>query len=275
MLLGAQLRRLREARGISREQAGHAIRGSGSKLSRLELGRVSFKARDVADLLTLYGVTDESERAELLAMVRDANRPGWWHRYGDILSGGFEAYVGLEEAATRVRTYEVQVVPGLMQTEDYARALIHSARPETSAEEADRRVELLVARQQLLTRANPPRIWAVVDEAALRRPVGGPAVMRAQLQHLIELTALPQVTLQVMPFRSGGHAAVRGPFTILRFEGAELPDVVYVEQLTSALYLDKRDDLDRYSATMESLCRQAEAGADAVRTLRRIVGAIG
>jgi transcriptional regulator with XRE-family HTH domain len=255
ILLGAQLRRLREAKGITRDDAGYLIRSSDSKISRMELGRVGFKERDVADLLTLYGITDDHERQALLGLARQANTPGWWHRYGDLLPGWFQAYVGLEEAATLIRTFEVQFVPGLLQTEDYARAVITQGNPGAPAEEVERRVGLRRRRQQLLTRPAPdaPRLWAVVDEAALRRPIGGRQVLRGQLERLVEATELANVTVQVLPFRVGGHAAEGGAFTVLRFAEPDLPDVVYVEQLTSALYLDKLDDVDAYVAVMNRL----------------------
>jgi transcriptional regulator with XRE-family HTH domain len=271
-LLGAQLRRLREGKGISRESAGYTIRASGSKISRLELGRVGFKERDVSDLLPLYGVADEHDRAALLSLAREANTPGWWHRYGDILPGWFETYVGLEEAAELIRTFEIQFIPGLLQTADYARAVMavgHSAAPD---EEIERRVNLRMTRQKLLTRADKaPRLWAVVDEAALRRPIGGAEVMRAQIERLIEATHQPNVTLQVLPFAVGGHAAEGGAFTILRFPEPDLPDAVYVEQLTSALYLDKREDVDRYMEAMERLCIESEPPGRSVEILSGIL----
>jgi transcriptional regulator with XRE-family HTH domain len=272
ILLGSQLRQLREAKGIGREEAGYAIRASDSKISRLELGRVGFKERDVSDLLTLYGVTDERDREELLSLAAQANAPGWWHRYSDVLPSWFEVYVGLEEAAARIRAYEVQFVPGLLQTEDYARAVTVLGHPDASAEEIQRRVTLRMTRQRLITAEDPPRLWAVVDEAALRRPVGGGEVMREQLRHLVELTGLPNVTLQVVPFEHGGHAAAGGPFSILRFSEPDLPDVVYLEQLTSALYLEKHDDIDRYLAVMERLCLEAEPVSATPDILKRILG---
>jgi len=258
ILLGSQLRMLREARGITREEAGYAIRASGSKISRMELGRVSFKERDVTDLLTLYGV-DEDEAATLVELAIQANSPGWWHKYGDVLPDWFQVYVGLEEAASLIRLYEVQFVPGLLQTADYARAVVRLGQPGAAPEEIERRVSLRLGRQELLTKPGGPRLWAIVDEAALRRPIGGKEVMRAQLVQLIEATEEPQVTLQVMPFRTGGHAAEAGAFTIMRFPEPDLPDVVYLEQLTSALYLDKRDDVEKYTEVMERLSVESES----------------
>jgi hypothetical protein len=271
MLLGAQLRRLREANGVTREAAGWEIRASESKISRMELGRVGFKERDVADLLTLYGVHEDGERAVLLGLARDANEPGWWHRYGDILPQWFQSYLGLEAAASLIRTYEVQFVPGLLQSRDYARAVVLLGHRSASPDEVERRVNLRMARQQLLTRPDAPQLWAVVDEAALRRPIGGPKVMWDQLNTLIEATRLPNVRLQVMPFASGGHAAAGGAFSILRFPDRDLPDVVYIEQLTSALYLDKRDDVDHYAAAMEQVCVEAEPPARTPEILARIL----
>jgi len=273
ILLGAQLRRLREAKGITRDDAGYLIRSSDSKISRMELGRVSFKERDVADLLTLYGITDDHERQALLGLARQANTPGWWHRYGDLLPGWFQAYIGLEEAATLIRTFEVQFVPGLLQTEAYARAVITQGNPDAPAEEVERRVDLRRRRQQLLTRPAPdaPRLWAVVDEAALRRPIGGRPVLRGQLERLVEATELANVTVQVLLFGVGGHAAEGGAFTVLRFAEPDLPDVVYVEQLTSALYLDKPEDVDAYVAVMNRLDVESAPPRQTVEILNGIL----
>ena len=258
ILLGSQLRMLREVKGITREEAGYAIRASGSKISRMELGRVSFKERDVTDLLKLYGV-DEDETATLVQLAIQANSPGWWHKYSDVLPDWCGVYVGLEEAASLIRLYEVQFVPGLLQTADYARAVVRLGQPGAAPEEIERRISLRMGRQELLTKPGGPRLWAIVDEAALRRPIGGKEVMRAQLEQLILATEEPQVTLQVMPFRSGGHAAEAGAFTIMRFPEPDLPDVVYLEQLTSALYLDKRDDVEKYTEVMERLSVESES----------------
>ena len=271
MLLGSQLRRLREDKGITREEAGHLIRGSESKISRMELGRVSFKERDVADLLTFYGVVDEEARAAIMELVKKANQPGWWHRFNDLLPSWFQAYVGLEEAAARIRTYEVQFIPGLLQTREYARAVITAGSASITAEEVARRIDLRMERQRVLDREGGPIFWAVIDEAALRRPIGGVDVMRAQLQHLIELMERPNITIQVMPFSFGGHSAEGGAFSILRFHDRELPDIVYVEQLASALYLDKREEVDRYSEVMERLCAVSTTPEETVSILQKII----
>jgi transcriptional regulator with XRE-family HTH domain len=274
MVLGTQLRRLREASGISAHDAGYAIRATHSKISRMELGRVSFRERDVADLLTMYGVTDEEERAAFLSLTREASIPGWWHDSADILPGWFESFIGLEEAAAVIRSYQVQFVPGLLQTPQYARAVIKLGHEGVTEEELQRRVTLRVNRQKLLSRPESPHFWAVVDEAALRRPLGGSDVMRGQIDHLIEVAQQPNVTVQVVPFLAGGHAAAGGPFCILRFAEPDLPDVVYLEQLTSALYLDRREDVDGYQMVMERLCVAAEPAANTADVLREIRQAI-
>ncbi len=257
ILLGTQLRRLREAKGITREDAGYHIRASESKISRMELGRVGFKERDVVDLLALYGVADAAERDALVTVAREANAPGWWHQYADVLPDWYQTYVGLEEAASVLRVYEVQFVPGLLQTAAYARAVITRGQPGAPEEEIERRVSMRITRQELLTKQGGPRLWAVVDEAALRRPVASLEAFRSQLEHLIEVTKDARITLQVAPFRTGPIAEA-GAFTIMRFPDEDLPDVVYLEQLTSALYLDKREDVERYSEVMERLSVESE-----------------
>jgi transcriptional regulator with XRE-family HTH domain len=266
--LGAQLRRQREAAGVTREEAGDAIRASPAKISRLELGRVGFKERDVADLIALYGISDHTERSEFLTLARQANAPGWWHRYSDLLETWFETYLGLEQAASLIRTYELQFLPGLLQTRDYARAVTQLARTDTL--EVERRVELRMRRQQVFLSGNGPRLWAVIDEAALRRGLGSPKLMRDQITRLLEMNELPSISIQIAPLRYGGHAAAGGPFSILRFAEPDLPDIVYLEQLTSALYLDKRPDVEHYAAVMDRLCAQVEQPGRTEPILRAI-----
>src|ERR1700733_4199827 len=217
MLLGAQLRRLRETAGISAEKAGYEIRASRSKISRMETGRVGLKPRDVEDLLTLYGVTSEPQREKVVALARRSRSPEWWTKYHDILPDWFETYLGLESAATSIRSFEMQFVPGLFQTEDYARAVTNLGHQTAPADAIERRVGLRLKRQELLGRAQPPRIWAVMDEAVLRRPVGGLPVMRAQLCHLVEAARMPRVTLQVVPFARRRHPGDSGWISLLRF----------------------------------------------------------
>jgi len=270
MILGTQLRRLREAADVTPDQAGYEIRASRSKISRMEHGRVGFKDRDVADLLTLYGITDEQMRVRMLASVRHANAPGWWSKYGDLLPDWFEEYLGLEGAASVIRTFELQFVHGLFQTEAYARAVTLLGHKTAPADEIDRRVSLRLKRQDIVTSPEPPQVWSVMDEAVVRRSVGGRAVMRAQMERLAEVANLPQVTIQVVPFGGGGHAAAGGSFTILRFAEPELPDVVYIEQLTSALYLDSCEDVDHYREVMNELSTQALTPDRTARVLAEI-----
>ncbi|HTA03874.1 MAG TPA: helix-turn-helix transcriptional regulator [Streptosporangiaceae bacterium] len=266
IVLGARLRRLREAKRISPEEAGYVIRASHSKISRLETGRVSFKDRDIVDLLTLYGVTDESQREEIRGLAARANNPGWWHDYSDMLATWFEDYLGLEEAAVEICTYEAQFVPGLLQTEDYASAVI--LLEYSNPKEISRRVSLRMARQAILSGPDPTSLWAVLDEAALRRPIGGVRAMRAQLEHLIEMAQQPNVTIQIMPFTSGGHAAAGGSFSVLHFAEIDLPDVVYLEQLASAQYLDKQDVVGTYVEVLDRLRVEAATPADSLETLQ-------
>ena len=269
--LGSKLRQLREASGITREAAGYAIRGSSAKISRLELGRVTSKERDVVDLLTLYGVSDEEERKAFVALARQANSPGWWREYGDVLPNWFETYLGLEQSASVIRTYEPQLVPGLLQTEDYARAIMLLRHLHVSYGEIERRVALRMARQAFLSRPGAPDLWVALDEAALRRTLGDRKIQRAQLLHLVELAQLPNITLQVLPFEAGGHAATGGSFTILRFSEPGLPDIVYLEHLTNALYLDKQRDTVDYLAIMDNLCIQAASPTETMSFLHQIV----
>ncbi len=252
IMLGARLRRLREAAEISRAEAGFAIRSSESKISRLELGRVSFKPRDVTDLLAMYGVTDPEKREAFLEMVARSNEPGWWHRYTDLVADWFQDYLGLEESASRIQTWEQQFVPGLLQTEEYAKAIASHGWSPMASQSVQRQVGLRMRRQALLGRPNPPKVWAVIDESVLRRPIGGSQVVSAQIAHLLELTKRPHVTLQVVPYQFSGYAA-EGSFTTLRFTEPELPDVVYIEHLTGALYLDKRSDTELYGRAFDRL----------------------
>ncbi|UIX35469.1 helix-turn-helix domain-containing protein [Streptomyces sp. GQFP] len=268
MLLGSHLRRLREARGITREAAGYSIRASESKISRMELGRVSFKTRDVEDLLTLYGVSDEAERNALLSLAREANVAGWWHSYSDVLPSWFPTYVGLEGAASLIRAYEVQFVHGLLQTEAYASAVVGRGMKGASPDDIERRVALRLERQKNLLSDGGAEFHVVLDEAALRRPYGDREVMRGQLQHLIDVSERPNVRLQIMPFGFGGHAGESGAFTILSFPESDLSDVIFLEQLTSALYLDKAEDVTQYEKAMKEL-QQDSPGPGESRDLLR------
>jgi len=270
ILLGSLLRRLRESKNIAMREAGYHIRATESKISRLETGKVSFKERDVADLLTFYGVLDEKERDQVLDLVREANTLGWWHSFGEVLPPWFEAFVGLESAAAVVRTYEVQFIPGLLQCPEYVSAVVSANRTLTTAE-LERRVELRMRRQETLQRENGPVLWVVLDEAALRRPMGGPDVMRTQIRYLIEQAARPNVTIQLLPYSVGAHAAEGGAFTLLRFAEADLPDVVYLEHLTGAQYIEKAEDVEHYARAMDRISVDALHPDATVTALEQLI----
>jgi transcriptional regulator with XRE-family HTH domain len=271
ILLGTQLRRLRESRGISAQAAAKAIRGSDSKISRIELGRTAIREIDVLDLLTFYGV-DPVEREQLLHLAEQANRPGWWHRFNDILPDWFQSYVGMEEAATAIRVYEPQLIPGLLQTQQYTAAVL--AMCDIPIGEAERHVILRKERQRRFAEGRL-KLWAIVEETALRRPIGSKEILRDQLAYLLSLTGRPNLTLQVIPDGTGGHAVSSG-FTILRFEETDLPDIAYLEHLTSALYFDKKSDVDRYLMAMERLsivsAEPTETRAILFRNIDRLKG---
>ncbi len=270
LLLGARLRALREGCGIGREEAGEAIRASHSKISRLELGQSRFKARDLADLLDLYGV-DDAERATLQELARQANTPGWWHVFNDVIPSWFTDYLGLEQAASLIRGYEVQFIPGLLQTPEYARAVIVQGHPNAPAEQIERRVELRMRRQRILHGEHPRRLWAVIDETALRRAYGGKTTMRDQIRHVIAMCENRNVTVQVLPFQVGGHPAAGGPISMLRLPQHELPDVVYLEQLTSAVYPEGPAEIDRYHHVMDRLVTLAEPASRTPEILEGIL----
>jgi transcriptional regulator with XRE-family HTH domain len=254
--LGSRLRSLREEAGISRLDAAAAIGSSAPKVSRMELGRTAVKVRDLAGLLALYG-TDEAERQSLLALCRLGGVRGWWQGYGDAVPVWMRHYIGLEQAAVLIRSYDVQYVPGLLQAPGYARAVL-GLPGGPAGERAERALEVRMQRQQVLHREQPPCLWAVIDEAALRRPIGGTAVMRAQVEHLLEITRLRHVNVQVLPFRAGGHHAGGGPVTLLRFAGDQLPDVVYLEQLHSAVYPSSPSELAYYRDVLNQLATVAD-----------------
>jgi hypothetical protein len=270
MQLGAHLRRLRHAAEITRVAAGWHIRGSESKISRMELGRVPLKERDVADLLTLYGAGDD-DRASLLALAKQANAPGWWQQYGDILPQRVLAYLGLEDAACQIRAYEIHAVPALLQTAEYARVVIRHRHATASDAEVERRVGLLQNRQEIFRRPDPPQLWAVLDEAVLRRGFGGRDVMRAQVQALIAAARLPSVQLQIVPFSHATPPTAGFAFTILRFAERDLADVVYLEQLTGAQYLDKPNEVEHYAITMDRSCLMAAPPDRTVMILQNVL----
>jgi DNA-binding XRE family transcriptional regulator len=270
IILGRQLQTLREKAGLTHEQAADTIYASAWTLRRMEKAEVGLKLNYVKSLLQAYGITDPAEIDTFLQLAREANKPGWWHSYTDVLPAWFKVFPGLEQAADLIRGYEPHCVPGLLQTEDYARALTAAGYPNATGEQTERRVALRMARQQILTRSNPPHLWVVVDETVLRRLVGGPAVMRAQLGQLIDAVGRPNITLQVLPLAVGAHPAMYGMFHLLRFPAPELPDIAYVENLTSAVYLDKPADVAAYTEALDRLSAQASPADNTAAILRRI-----
>jgi transcriptional regulator with XRE-family HTH domain len=268
ILLGTQLRRLRESRGVTAQAAARAIRGSESKISRIELGRNAVREVDIADLLNLYGITDQAEREQLLTLASQANQQGWWHRYQDVLPNWFQSYIGLEESAESIRSFDNQFVPGLLQTEDYALAVFQLGA--YSDDETDRLVYLRKERQRRFA-SGGLRLWAIIDEVALRRPVGNAGLMRGQLEHLLDISVRPGLTLQVTPFLTGASYAAPSSFSILSFAVDDLPDVVYVEQLTSAMYLDKRADVDRYAEAMDHIWATSYTAEQTKELIRTII----
>lgn len=257
VVLGRRLLDLRESAGLKREDAARVLRVAPATIRRMETAEVALKIPYLQLLLKEYGVSDE-ETAAFVQLAEDANRPGWWQRFHEILPGWFSMYVSLEGAATLIRSYEPHFVPGLLQTEDYARAVLHSgAIGQTSPEDIEGHVALRMRRQDLLTRDDAPRLWVVMDETALRRPVGGPEVMRAQIDRLLDAAQMPNVTLQVAPFAGGPHPGTYGPFVLFRFGMPELPDMVYSEYLTGAVYLDARAEVATHLEVMDRMAAQA------------------
>jgi len=250
--LALELRRLREAARLTCEEVADHLECSASKISRVETGRVSVSPRDVRDMLELYGVAPQ-QRESLVQLARDSRQKGWWHAFSDTMQPQFATYVGLESAASEIRIYEVSLIPELLQTEDYARVVIRSGMMNCPKEDVERQVALRMARQPAITREDPPKVWAVLDEAALRRQVGGAGLMRMQLEHLLARAAMPNVSIQVIPFGGGAHPAMGRPFIILVFPERVDTDVVYLEDLTSALYLEDVAEVDRYNVFFNHL----------------------
>ncbi|MET7518372.1 MULTISPECIES: helix-turn-helix domain-containing protein [unclassified Streptomyces] len=253
--LGQELRRLRELKGMTAEEVAERLLVSQSKISRLENGRRSISQRDVRDLCGVYEVEDHRIVDSLMQMAKDSRQQGWWHSFGDI---PYSVYIGLETDAASLRVYDPQVVPGLLQTRAYAETLITGALPETTPTDIDKRVQVRVRRQErIVAPDNPLRLWTVLDESALRRVVGSRAVMREQLEHLVEQSQLPHVTVQVIPFDMGAHPGLNGQYAILEFPDAADSSVVYIEGVTSDLYLEKANDVQKYSVMYEHLRAQA------------------
>jgi hypothetical protein len=264
--LRLELRRIREEAGLTHSDVARRLEWSPSKVSRIETGQSRVQTGDVRDLLEIYGVTDEATRESLVQLAREARRRGWWTRYTDVLGSG--TYVGLETEAAGLHTYESMFIPGLLQTEDYARAVIRAGQTRPDPDTLNRRLGARMARKEILQRPDSPEIWAVIDESVICRPVGGPEVMRAQLQHLIEVSTRPNatVTLQVLPFTVGAHPGMNGPFVILTFNSPTDPSMVYLETATDGLYLDEPADVERYTLRFNHLVARA-LGPDESRTM--------
>lgn len=257
VVLGKRLQDLREKAGLSYERAGRALDVTHATIRRMEKAEVGLKLPYVEKLLRTYGVTDPEEVEGFLSLAREANRPGWWHRFRDVLPEWFNTFVSLEGEANLIRAYEPHYVPGLLQTEDYARAVLRAGMPHAPESEIERNVALRMERQSLLTRENSPMLWVVMDETVLRRPIGGPDVMRDQITRLIDAATLSNIRLQIMPFDAGPHPAMYGPFHIFRFPIQELPDIAYTESLVSGSYYDQRDDVSAFLEALDRMCAQA------------------
>ncbi len=271
MLLGSWLRALRGARGITREEAGKVIRASPSKIARMELGYHGFKERDVLELLGLYEVP-EPDRATLFELSRQANEPGWWRPFHDVVPDWFENYLGLEQSAAVVRCYETRAVHDLLQTPDYARAELAGRFPEDSAETRDRRLELRLRRQEILTRQDGPRVWIVLDESVVRRPAGGAALMRAQFDHILELADRRNITVQVLPFARGIHAAGGPPLSLLRpTVFGVLPDVVFLELMDDGRYPSRPAEVERHRLRLDRIGMRAAPPEELAAVLHRVL----
>jgi transcriptional regulator with XRE-family HTH domain len=267
--LGIELRRLREQAGLTCEHVGERLECSGTRISRIETGRISVRPGDVREMLELYDVPDD-EVGALVQLAREARRKGWWQAYGRVHPDWFEAYIGLESEAVRLRDFQPLVLPGLLQTEDYARAVLRAAPDAGSSEAIDRQVALRMGRQAILTQSAPPDLWAVLSESALRVEVGGTAVLRAQLRRLADVARRPNVALQVLPSRAAAHVTPVGPFTILDFAEAFDPTVVYLEHLTGSLFLESGDEIWRYSVIFGHLRAEALGTAESADLIARL-----
>jgi transcriptional regulator with XRE-family HTH domain len=264
--LGAELRRLREEAGLTIDRVAEVLECSPSKVSRIETGQVSATPRDVRDMLGLYRVDDERLEA-MVQVAREARQRGWWQKFVDV-PDGVPAYVGLEAAATSIDVYMSLIVPALLQTPDYARAVIAAVRPDLPASELDRRVELRLRRQELLDQERPPVMRVLLDDTLLRRPVGGPAVLAAQRRRLLADADRPAITIQVLEVAAGAHAGMDGPFTIFGFPAPAERDVVALDSAADALYLEGPEDVARYRRVFELLLPAARSPGDSAAIIR-------
>lgn len=269
--LGMELRRLREAAGMRIEDVAQQLECSMSRVSRIETGRSVARIRDVRDMLEIYGVSDEADRDRLFAIAKEAQAKGWWSTYEGVLPAGLDTYVGFEESAASLRLFQNSVITGLLQTEEYARAVVGASRHTVDRDEMEHLVQIRMRRQQLLVREdNPLEVWAILDEALLHRPVGGPAIMRAQLMRLLKAADMPNVTLQVLPIMRGAHSGLDGPFTIISFlDPAENPDVVYVPGTVCNVLLERPKDIRRHTTSFDHLRAEALPPDESVELISR------
>jgi transcriptional regulator with XRE-family HTH domain len=266
-----ELRALREAAGLNSQQAAGELGCSQSKISRMETGKSPVSVRDVRDLLALYGATDEQQRERLLSLARESRQRGWWAEFGSWLPSGFDTYAGMEAAATSVRAYQAQLMHGLLQTEDYARSVLRAIRPEDSRETVEKLVQFRMTRQTQLTRAeNPLSLWVIFEEEVLRRPVGGLAVMQAQLQHLLETADEPTITIQVLPTTRGAHAGLDGSFSLFEFPEPGDLDVAYVGGQAGTVFIEKADEVRRFATRFDHLRAAALDMGDSTELITRI-----
>lgn len=268
--LGSELRRLREARTMKLEVVADQLGLAASTLSRIETGKAPTKTAYLTALLEMYGVTDPQQRQVLIDMAREGHRKGWWAVYDDVLPTGFGIYVGLEAEAAGLRIYETQVVSGLLQTQDYARAVLREVNKKDSPEQVQRFAELRLKRQSVFEREEPPDVWLILDESVIRRPVGGPEVMARQLKHLVEAGQWPSITLQILPFSSGAHPALTGPFTILEFPERADPDVVHFDSWGGPIYLEKDKEVRACTEAFDRLRAAALSPADSLSLAERV-----
>ena len=271
--LTTELRRLREQAGLTCEDVGQRLECSGTRISRMETGRISARPGDVRELLEIYGVTG-AEADSLVQLARDARRKGWWHSYGRVLPPWFEAYIGLESDAARLRDFQPLVVPGLVQTEGYARAVLRAAPHAGRSEDVDRQVALRMQRQAILDQASPPEAWLVISESVLRMRVGGPAVMRAQLRRLADLAARTDLTIQVLPSGTAAQVQAVSPFTMLEFADAADPAVVYLEHLTGGVFVENEDEVRRYRVVFDHLRAEALGTVESADLITRVAAGL-
>ena len=271
--LALELLRRREAAGLTREEAARQLEWSTSTIFRIETGRSRPQPGNVRVLLELYGVSGP-ERDGLIRLAREARQPGWWHSFRDVLPNPYEVFIGLEAGAASIRNFEPIVIPGLLQTEDYARQTLRNGPEELDRDDIERLVQVRMERQRILGREDRPRLWAVIDEAVIRRVVGSPEVMREQLRHVIECAEQGKTTLQAVPYSAGAHAGTTGPFVIIDFPEPTDPAVVYVETLAGDLYLEERADVDRYTLAFDRLLAAALHPDDSVRLVQQAAAAM-